>query len=62
MNVLKTQGVVKKVLVLDCDNTLWKGVLGEEGINGIDMASTSSIGSIFNDVQLIFKSLKKKVF
>lgn len=60
MNILKTQGIVKKVLVLDCDNTLWKGVLGEEGINGIDMASTSSIGSIFNDVQLIFKSLKKK--
>jgi len=24
-----------KVVVLDCDNTLWKGVLGEEGIEGI---------------------------
>ena len=60
MNVLRVQGVIKKVLVLDCDNTLWKGVLGEDGINGIDMASTSAIGSIFNDVQQIFKGLKKK--
>ena len=60
MNIIKIQGVVKKVLVLDCDNTLWKGVLGEDGINGIDMASTSAVGSIFNDVQLIFKGLKKK--
>lgn len=24
-----------KVVVLDCDNTLWKGVVGEEGIEGI---------------------------
>ena len=25
----------RKVVVLDCDNTLWKGVVGEEGVNGI---------------------------
>jgi FkbH-like protein len=60
INIMNIQGMIKKVLILDCDNTLWRGVLGEEGINGIDMASTSSIGSIFNDVQLIFKSFKKK--
>ena len=24
-----------KVIVLDCDNTLWKGVIGEDGIEGI---------------------------
>ena len=24
-----------KVVVLDCDNTLWKGVIGEDGIDGI---------------------------
>ncbi len=24
-----------KVVVLDCDNTLWKGVVGEEGVEGI---------------------------
>ncbi|GAA4828080.1 thioester reductase domain-containing protein [Algivirga pacifica] len=24
-----------KVLVLDCDNTLWKGVIGEDGLGGI---------------------------
>ena len=25
----------QKVLVLDCDNTLWRGVIGEDGIDGI---------------------------
>ena len=27
-----------KVIVLDCDNTLWKGVVGEEGVDGIEIS------------------------
>jgi FkbH-like protein len=27
-----------KVLVLDCDNTLWKGVVGEDGVEGIALS------------------------
>ena len=26
-----------KVLVLDCDNTLWRGVVGEDGVGGIEI-------------------------
>ena len=29
------KGATKKCLVLDCDNTLWGGIIGEDGINGI---------------------------
>jgi len=32
--VVKT-GVTKKCLVLDLDNTLWKGIVGEDGVDGI---------------------------
>lgn len=28
-----------KVLVLDCDNTLWRGVVGEDGVKGIVMSA-----------------------
>jgi FkbH-like protein len=28
-------GMTKKCLVLDCDNTLWGGIIGEDGIDGI---------------------------
>ena len=28
-----------KVIVLDCDNTIWKGVVGEEGIEGIAISA-----------------------
>ena len=39
-----------KVLILDCDNTLWGGVLGEDGINNIEIGDTQS-GKIFLDFQ-----------
>jgi FkbH-like protein len=26
-----------KVLVLDCDNTLWRGVVGEDGVDGVEI-------------------------
>ena len=33
---LKAQaGMIRKCLVLDCDNTLWGGIIGEDGIDGI---------------------------
>ena len=29
----------RKVLALDCDNTLWKGVVGEDGVEGIEIGA-----------------------
>lgn len=43
-----TVGHYKKVLALDCDNTLWKGILGEDGLRGVRM---------FSEVQSIFVQL-----
>lgn len=40
----------RKVLVLDLDNTLWGGVLGEEGLGGIAL-SEDGIGKCFRDFQ-----------
>ncbi len=34
------KGKSKKCLVLDLDNTLWGGVLGEDGLHGIQLGST----------------------
>ena len=53
-------GLGKKVLILDCDNTLWKGIVGDDGPNGIDMSKNSEIGSYFYKAQSILKSFKKK--
>jgi len=34
------KGKNKKCLVLDCDNTLWGGIIGEDGINKIKLGKT----------------------
>lgn len=39
-----------KVLVLDCDNTLWGGIIGEDGIKGIILGQ-DGIGSAYVDFQ-----------
>lgn len=43
-------GMRKKCLVLDLDNTLWGGVLGEDGINGIQLGHTYP-GNAYRDFQ-----------
>jgi len=34
------KGKNKKCLVLDCDNTLWGGIVGEDGLSGIRLSKT----------------------
>jgi FkbH-like protein/FkbM family methyltransferase len=34
---LSLKGSPHKVIVLDCDNTLWKGVCGEDGADGVEV-------------------------
>ncbi len=51
------EGKTKKVLVLDLDNTLWGGVIGEEGINGIQLSEDEQ-GRMYRDFQRTIKSLK----
>lgn len=44
------RGKPRKCLVLDCDNTLWGGILGEDGINGIQLG-TAYPGSAYQAFQ-----------
>jgi FkbH-like protein len=48
-----------KVLVLDCDNTLWGGVVGEDGISGLAIG-TDGIGKVFTDFQKVILNLKNE--
>jgi len=47
----------KKVLVLDLDNTLWGGVLGEVGLDDIELSDVKE-GSRYKDFQRRVKELK----
>lgn len=44
------KGKNKKCLVLDCDNTLWGGIIGEDGLSGIKLGKTYP-GSAFYEFQ-----------
>jgi FkbH-like protein len=50
-------GKAKKVLVLDCDNTLWGGIIGEDGVDGIKCDSNTGIGKVYYEVQKVINSL-----
>lgn len=51
--ICKVNGKLKKAVIFDCDNTLWKGILGEDGEEGIDMSISSKIGFYYNKIQQI---------
>jgi FkbH-like protein len=53
-------GKTKKVLILDCDNTLWGGILGEDGFDGIQMSDTTPKGKAFKEVQKLYLNLKNE--
>lgn len=48
-----------KCLVVDCDNTLWGGVIGEDGLAGIDLGETGS-GRAHRDFQQRLKDLQRR--
>jgi FkbH-like protein len=50
----------KKVLVLDLDNTLWGGVVGDDGLEGIELGDTSPRGEAFKAFQKYILSLKQR--
>lgn len=51
-------GKNKKVLVCDLDNTLWGGVVGDDGVEGIQIGREIPVGQIYLEFQQYIKELK----
>jgi FkbH-like protein len=54
------QGRSAKCLVLDLDNTLWGGVIGDDGLEGIILGQNSALGEGFVAVQTYAKQLGER--
>lgn len=52
-------GKFKKCLVIDLDNTMWGGIIGDDGMGGIKIGHLG-IGKAFTQMQLWFKQLKNR--
>lgn len=57
---LAPNGRGKKALIFDCDNTLWGGVVGEDGPDGIKISSADSAGAVYQEVQGIAVELARR--
>ncbi|MGP9517880.1 HAD-IIIC family phosphatase [Psychrobacter sp. AOP7-C1-14] len=53
-------GKSRRVLVLDLDNTLWGGILGDDGTEGIKIGGHDAVGEAFLDFQKVIKTLKNR--
>lgn len=51
-------GRSKKLLILDCDNTLWGGILGEDGELGLKMGDDTVKGKCFREIQYILQGFR----
>jgi FkbH-like protein len=51
----------KKVIILDCDNTLWKGIIGEDGCLGVKCDKNAD-GILFYNFQEFLKNKKEEGF
>src|SRR5258706_13669720 len=54
------RGLSKKCLVLDLDNTLWGGVVGDDGLEGIVLGEGSAVGEAHLALQRYAKQLKER--
>jgi FkbH-like protein len=54
------RGLARKCLVLDLDNTIWGGVVGDDGVEGLELGQGTGRGAAFQWFQRYAKSLKSR--
>lgn len=54
------KGKAKKCLILDLDNTLWGGVVGDDGWENLQLGHGLGIGKAFSEFQAWIKQLKER--
>jgi FkbH-like protein len=58
--VKSVYGRSKKCLVLDLDNTLWGGVIGDDGVKNLILGRDHPVGEAFLDFQQYVKDLRRR--
>jgi FkbH-like protein len=58
--VKSVYGKSKKCLVLDLDNTLWGGIIGDDGVQNLILGRDHPVGEAFLDFQRYVKDLQRR--
>lgn len=57
--ILSITGSFKKCLIMDLDNTTWGGIIGDDGMEGIQVGYFG-MGKVFTELQMWAKQLKQR--
>ncbi|MEG2250835.1 MAG: HAD-IIIC family phosphatase [Bacilli bacterium] len=58
-NIIKSiYGKNKKAFALDLDNTLWGGVIGDDGVDNIEIGNETSLGQVYSEFQKYLSEYK----
>lgn len=58
--ICAVEGKIKKCLILDLDNTMWGGIVGDDGWENIQVGHGLGIGKAFSEFQQWMKKLKNR--
>jgi len=58
--VAALRGKSRKCLILDLDNTIWGGVIGDDGLEGIVIGQGDATGEAYQDVQRAALALRER--
>ena len=58
--VAAMRGKSRRCLITDLDNTLWGGVVGDDGVEGIQLAQGDATGEAYLDVQRYLLALRQR--
>lgn len=60
-NIIKSIfGKNKKAFALDLDNTLWGGVVGDDGVENLALGQETSVGQVYTEFQQYLQEMKKR--
>lgn len=59
-HIIATRGVARKCLVLDLDNTLWGGIVGEDGVHGVKIGHGDAESEAYAAFHHRIKALKDR--
>ena len=57
--ILSKKALINKCIIIDLDNTMWGGIIGDDGIENIQIGDLG-IGKAFKELQQWFKKLKQR--
>ena len=57
-SIKSSYGKNKKALAIDLDNTMWGGIVGDDGVEGLSIGNETSMGQIYMEFQQYLKKVQ----